>query len=195
MLISRSYTALPPLSDMSTAADADDAEVDAAVSSVGALHMNPLCGSGGAGAACAQWSRQQATAAFATHVGNALSLALGAEACDNQHIMVVVLAMKKEGLVPPGSRQEGLPALAHARSTAFATDENCVALAVTQASRAGRTGPLVWPVQLISENCSRALVEMTSMSLSLTVVWILDVAHSGPCRQACRQWRGRSTEW
>ena len=103
------------------------------------------------GAARAPWSRQRATADFAANVGNALSLALRAEACDNEHLMVVVLAMKKDGLVLPGTRQEGRPAHAHARSTAIKTDECCVALAVTQASRAGRTGPSVWPVQLILE--------------------------------------------
>jgi len=45
---------------------------------------------------------------FATHVrvGYALSLALGAEADDKEHLMVVVLAMKKDGLLLPGSRQE-----------------------------------------------------------------------------------------
>ena len=62
------------------AMDADDEEVDAAAISVAALHMNPFRSSGGAGLARAPWSRQQATAAFATHVGIALSLALGAKA-------------------------------------------------------------------------------------------------------------------
>ena len=124
------------------AAYADDEEVDAAGSSVGALHMNPFCSSGGGGAACAQWSRQQATAAFAMHVGNAL-LALGAEAGDKEHLTVVVLAMKRDGLVLPGSRQEGRPARSPVRSAVVATDECCVALAVKQAPRTGRACPSV----------------------------------------------------
>ena len=86
-----------------------DEEVDAAASSVGALHMNPFRSNGGAELARAPWSRHQATAAFAMHVGNALSLALGAEAGDKD-LMAVVLAMKKDGLVLPCSRQEGRPA-------------------------------------------------------------------------------------
>ena len=89
--------------------DADDEEVDAAANSVGALHMNPFRSNGGAELARAPWSRHQATAAFAMHVGNALSLALGAEAGDKD-LMAVVLAMKKDGLVLPCSRQEGRPA-------------------------------------------------------------------------------------
>jgi len=131
--------------------DADDEEVDAAANSVGALHMNPFRSNGGAELARAPWSRQQATAAFATHVGSALSLALGAEAGDKQHLMAVVLAVKKDGLVPPGSRQEGRPAHASGRSAAVATDECCVALAFTQAPRADRACPSVWPAQLIHE--------------------------------------------
>ena len=115
--------------------DADDEELDAAANSVGALHMNPFRSNGGAELARAPWSRQQATAAFTTHVGSALSLALGAEAGDKQHLMAVVLAVKTDGLVPPGSRQEGRPAHASGRSAAVATDECCVALAFTQAPR------------------------------------------------------------
>ena len=92
--------------------DADDEEVDAAASSVGALHMNPFRSHGGTELARAPWSRHQATAAFVMHVGNALSLALGA---------------------------------------AVATDECCVALAFTQAPRADRVCPSVWPAQLIHE--------------------------------------------
>jgi len=66
---------------------------------------------------CAQWSLQQATAAFAMHVGNAL-FALGAEAGDKEHLTVVVLAMKKDGLVLPGSRQEArLPGAQPSRRT------------------------------------------------------------------------------
>ena len=95
---------------MSTAADADNEEVDAAASSVGPLHMNPFRSSGGVGSARAPWSWQQATAAFATHVNNALSLALGAKAINQDHHMVVVLAMKKDGLVLSVNRQEGRPA-------------------------------------------------------------------------------------
>ena len=102
---------------MSMVADTNDEAVDAAACSVGALHMNPLCSSGGGGAARAQWSRQRATADFAANVGNTLSLALRAEASDNEHLMVVVLMMKKDGLVLPDSCQEGRPAHAHARST------------------------------------------------------------------------------
>jgi hypothetical protein len=136
---------------MSMAMDADDPEVDAAASSVGALHMNPFRSNGSAGLARAPWSRQQATAAFAKHVQIALSLALGAKACDQDHHMVVALAMKKDGLVLPGSRQEGRPAHAPVRSAAVATDECCVALAFTQAPRADRACPSVWPAQLISE--------------------------------------------
>ena len=116
--------------------DADDEEVDAAASSVGALHMNPFRSNGGAELARAPWSRHQATAAFAMHVGNALSLVLGAKACDQGYHMAVVLAVKKDGLVLPGSRQEGRPAHAPGRSAAVATDEYCVALAFTQAPRA-----------------------------------------------------------
>jgi len=44
---------------MSMAMDADDEEVDAAASSVGALHMNPFRSNGGAELARAPWSRQQ----------------------------------------------------------------------------------------------------------------------------------------
>jgi len=127
------------------------------------------------------------------HVGNALSLALGAEAGDKEHFMVVVLAMEKDGLELQGCLKEGRPAHAPARSTAVATDECCVALAVTQASWAGRAGPSVWLAQLISE----LILDFgdASRRLSLTVAWILDVTRRGPCRQACRRWRGRSTEW
>ena len=57
------------------------------------------------------------------HVGNALSLALGAEAGDKEHLTVVVLAMKKDGLVLPGSRQEGRPARSPVRIASVATDE------------------------------------------------------------------------
>jgi len=39
----------PSVFDMSTAADADDEAVDAAASSVGALHMKPFSSSGGGG--------------------------------------------------------------------------------------------------------------------------------------------------
>jgi len=131
--------------------DADDEEVDAAASSVGALHMNSFRSNGGAELARAPWSRHQATAAFAMHVGNALSLALGAEAGDKEHLMAVVLAVKKEGLVLPGSRQEERPAHAPVRSAAVATDECCVALAFTQAPRSDRACPSVWPAQLIHE--------------------------------------------
>ena len=115
--------------------DADDPEVDAAASSVGALHMKPFRSNGSAGLARAPWSRQQSTAVFAKHVQIALSLALGAKACDEDHHMVVVLAMKKEGLVLPGSRQEGRPAHVPVRSAAGATDERCVA----HASASGRS--------------------------------------------------------
>jgi len=59
-----------------------------------------------------------------------------------------VLAMKKDGLVLPGSRQEGRPAHASVRSAAVAMG---VALAFTQAPRAGRACPSVWPAQLISD--------------------------------------------
>jgi len=76
---------------------------------------------------------------------------LGAKAGNQDHHMVVVLAMKKDGRVLPGSRQEGLPAHAPVRSAAVATDECCVALAFTQAPRADRTCPSVWPSQLIFE--------------------------------------------
>jgi len=41
------------------------------------------------------------------HVGNALSLALGAEASDKEQLTVVVLAMKKDGLVLPGRGAAG----------------------------------------------------------------------------------------
>ena len=131
--------------------DADDEEVDAAASSVGALHMNPFRSNGGAGLTCAPWSRQQATAAFAKHVHIALSLALGAKACDQDYHMAVVLAMKKDGLVLSGSCQEGRPAHAPVRSAAVATDECCVALAFTQAHQADRACPSVWPAQFIYE--------------------------------------------
>jgi len=52
--------------------------------------MNPFCSSGGGGAARAQWSRQQVTAALAMHAGNDLLLALGAEAGEMEHLMVLV---------------------------------------------------------------------------------------------------------
>ena len=65
--------------------------------------------------------------------------------------MAVVLAMKKDGLVLPCSRQEGRPAHAPVRSAAVATDECCVALAFTQAPRANCACPSVWPAQLIYE--------------------------------------------
>jgi len=108
--------------------DADDEEVDAAASSVGALHMNPFRSHGGAELARAPWSRHQATAAFAMHVGNALSLALGAEAGDKQHLMAVVLAVKKDGLVLPRSRQEGRPAHAPGQSAAVLSALSAVLL-------------------------------------------------------------------
>jgi len=82
---------------------------------------------------------------LAKHVRIALSLALGAKAGDQDRHMVVVLAMKKDGLVLPGSRQEGRLAHAPVRSAAVATDQCCVALAVTQAPRADRACPSVWP--------------------------------------------------
>jgi len=99
-----------------------------AASSVGALHINPFRSNGGAGLARAPWSRQQATSASAKHVRIALSLALGVKAGDQDHHMVVALAMKKDGLVLPGSRQEGRPAHAPVQSAAVATDQCCVAL-------------------------------------------------------------------
>jgi len=110
--------------------DADDEEVDAVASSVGALHMNPFRRNGGAELARAPWSRHQATE-FAKPVHIALSLALGAKSCDQGYHMAVVLAVKKDGLVLPGSRQEGRPAHAPVRIAAVATDECCVALAFT----------------------------------------------------------------
>jgi len=48
---------------------------------------------------------------------------------------------------PPGKR----PAHAPGRSAAVATDECCVALAFTQAPRADRACPSVWPAHLIYE--------------------------------------------
>jgi len=52
------------------------------------LYMNPFRSNGSAGLARAPWNRQQATAVFAKHVQIALSLALGAKACDHEHHMV-----------------------------------------------------------------------------------------------------------
>jgi len=74
--------------------------------------MNPFSTGGSRGAACAQWIRQQATATFTIHVDNALSLALGAEAGDKEHLTVVVLAMKKDGLVLPSPPRGAAGALA-----------------------------------------------------------------------------------
>jgi len=133
------------------AMDADDEEVDAAASSVGALHMNPFRSNGGAGLARAPWSQQQTMAAFAKHVRITLLLALVVKACDQDHHMVVVLTMKKDGLVLPGSCQEGRPAHAPVQSAAVLTDKCCVTLSVTQAPQANRACPSVWQAQLISE--------------------------------------------
>ena len=139
--------------------------------------MNPFRSNGGAELARAPWSRHQATAAFAMHVGNALSLVLGAKACDQGYHMAVVLAVKKDGLVLPGSRQEGRRP---GRSAAVATVECCVALAFTSAPRTDRACPSVWSAHLIYER-SRTLPALPlKKRSSLTAVGTVDVPRHGP---------------
>jgi len=127
------------------------------------------------------------------HVGNAL-LALGAEAGDKEHLTVVVLAMKKDGLVLPGSRQEGgrrarLPGAQPSRRTS----------AVSLWPSRKRLGPDAHARQCGRYssflNWSGTLPALPLKTSSLIAVLMLGVPRRGPCELVCRRWRGRSIKW